>query len=71
MIERVKYMAQKGEPELARAIWEKTMKEVKSGTMGPPLTLEQVHEQYDGDFQVTPSFGLAQGLDEHGKRKFR
>ena len=71
MIERVKYMAQKGEPELARAIWEKTMKEVKSGTMGPPLTLEQVHEQYDGDFQVTPSFGLAQGLDEHGNRKFR
>ena len=71
MIERVKYMAQKGEPELARSIWEKTMKEVKSGTMGPPLTLEQVHEQYDGDFQVTPSFGLAQGLDEHGNRKFR
>ena len=71
MIRRVKYMAQKGSPELAAAIWEKTMKEVKKGTMGPPLSLDQTVDRYEGDFQVTPSFGLAQGCDEQGNPKFR
>ena len=71
MIARVKFMAQRGPPELAKAIWEKTMKEVAGGTMGPPMTLDQVVSRYKTDFQVTPSFGLAQGLDEQGKRKFR
>ena len=71
MIERVKFMAQKGDPALAKAIWEKTQKEVRKGTMGPPLTLEQVVQRYGRDFQVTPSFGLEQGVDESGAPKFR
>ena len=71
MIARVKFMAQKGPPELAKAIWEKTLKEVAGGTMGPPMTLDQVIGKYKTDFQVTPSFGLAQGLDNQGKQKFR
>ena len=71
MVERVKFMAQKGDPALAKAIWEKTQKEVRKGTMGPPLTLEQVVHKYGHDFQVTPSFGLEQGVDESGAPKFR
>ena len=46
--------------ELAQAIWDKTLKEVSQGTMGPPMTWEEV-EKYQDDFQVTPSFGLEQG----------
>jgi len=71
MIERVQFMAKKGDPALAAAIWEKTQKEVAKGTMGPPLSLEDVQKLYGKDFQITPSFGLAQGLDEQGKRKYR
>ena len=71
MIERVQYMGQKGPPELAQAIWEKTLKEVSQGTMGPPMNWEEVVEKYQDDFQITPSFGLEQGSDEHGAPKFR
>ena len=71
MIDRVEYMATKGSPELAKAIWGKTMKEVSKGTMGPPMTLDQVRTLYKDDFQVTPSFGLEQGTNEHGQPKFR
>ena len=71
MIERVQFMAEKGDPALAAAIWEKTQKEVAKGTMGPPLSLEDVQKLYGKDFQITPSFGLAQGLDEQGQRKYR
>ena len=70
MIERVRHMAQKGPPELAQAIWEKTQREVAAGTMGPALTLDQAHAKYGAEVQVTPSFGLAQGtkyrrIDDH------
>ena len=71
MIERVRFMAEKGDPELASAIWEKTKKEVLQGTMGPPMTLLEVRKLFDEDFQITPSFGLSQGRDEQGNRKFR
>ena len=71
MVERVRFMGKKGSPELARAIWEKTNKEVASGTMGPAMTWEQVSAKYGCDFQVTPSFGLAQGLAADGTSKFR
>ena len=71
MIERVEFMAKKGSPELARAIWEKTMKEVKKGTMGPPMSLEEVRKKYRDDFQVTPSFGLEQGTNDQGQPKYR
>ena len=71
MIERVEYMARKGSPQLAEAIWKKTMKEVSKGTMGPPMTLTEVRRKYADDFQITPSFGLAQGADEKGEPKYR
>eukprot|EP00435_Cladocopium_sp_Y103_P058671 s40_g20.t1 len=70
MIERVRFMGRKSDPALALAICEKTQKEVRSGTMGPALTWEQVSAEYD-HFQVTPSFGLAQGSSTDGTPKFR
>ena len=70
MIERVRHMAQKGPPEMAKAIWEKTQREVEAGTMGPAITLDQARAKYGSEVQVTPSFGLAQGtkfrrIDDH------
>ena len=38
-MDKVKRMAQAGSPELAEAIYQKTVKEVQKGTMGPPMTL--------------------------------
>ena len=71
MIRRVEYMARRGSPQLAQAIWEKTQKEVQAGTMGPAMTLEEAQSLYPGRIQVTPSFGLEQGIDASGAPKFR
>ena len=71
MMERVEYMAKKGSPQLAEAIWTKTLKEVTKGTMGPPMSWDKVKRKYKSDFQVTPSFGLEQGTNEQGLPKFR
>eukprot|EP00435_Cladocopium_sp_Y103_P060943 s2085_g22.t1 len=71
MMERVRYMAKKGTPELAKAIWEKTTKEVSKGSMSSPMTLQEVIDKYGHDFQITPSFGLEQGTDEQGQPKYR
>ena len=71
MIDRVAYMAKKGSPDLAQAIWEKTNKEIEAGTMGPALTLDEARRLYSGTLQVTPSFGLQQGFDNDGQPKYR
>ena len=71
MIRRVEKMARAGSSELACHIHEKTMKEVSKGTMGKPMTFEEVDAMFHGDFQVVPSFGLEQGLDELGRPKYR
>eukprot|EP00435_Cladocopium_sp_Y103_P034639 s1626_g9.t1 len=71
MIERVRFMAQKSSPQLQQAIWEKTQKEVKAGTMGPPMSLRQIQALYPEGFQVVPSFGLEQGESTDGSKKFR
>ena len=71
LIRRVEYMARRGSPQLAQAIWEKTQKEVRAGTMGPAMTFEEAQTLYPGRFQVTPSFGLEQGKDANGAPKFR
>ena len=55
---------------MAKAIWEKTQREIEAGTMGPAITLDQAQAKYGVEVQVTPSFGLAQGakfrrIDDH------
>ena len=71
MVERVRFMGEKGGEPLAVAIHQKTQKEVAAGTMGPPLSLKQVEQIYGTNFQVVPSFGLTQGVDSSGEPKFR
>lgn len=71
MIRRVERMATLGSAELAASIHEKTLKEVQKGTMGGPYTWEEIDLKFKGDFQVVPSFGLEQGVDEQGRPKFR
>ena len=71
MIERVKTMGRASPKDMSEAIWRKTFKEVASGTMGPPMSLEEVKQTFMGDYQIVPSFGLRQGQDESGQPKFR
>ena len=68
MINRVLTIGRASPREMAEAIWAKTLKEVKSGTMGPPISLDQVEISHD--YQVVPSFGLRQGVDETGRPKY-
>ena len=71
LIERVKFMGQKGGEALAEAIFQKTQKEVLSGTMGPARDYSYFYKKYQGVFGVVPSFGLEQGVDENGRPKYR
>lgn len=68
---RVAYMAKLGGPDLSRAIYEKTRKEVKQGTMDGPWTVEEMENKYGRYFNTIPSFGLEQGVKEDGSKKYR
>ena len=67
---RVAYMAKLGGPDLSRAIYEKTRKEVKQGTMDGPWTVEEMENKYGRYFNTIPSFGLEQGVKEDGSKKY-
>ena len=71
MIDRVKRMGRAAKPALAKAIFDKTSKEVTGGTMTGPHSLEFIRSKYGSDFQVVPSFGLEQGTDGAGAPKYR
>ena len=60
-----------GGAPLAQAVWNKTIKEVEKGTMGGPFTAEAIQERYGPTYNLVPSFGLQQGVNEEGKPKFR
>ena len=70
-LDKVKKMAESGGKGLAEAIYTKTQKEVQKGTMGPALSLEEIDKKFEGVFNVVPSFGLEQGVDEAGAKKYR
>ena len=70
-LEKVERVGRKSSRETARAVWEKTIKEVNQGSMRGPLTFEQVVSKHGPFFNVVPSFGLEQGVDESGNPKFR
>ena len=57
--------------ELQTNIYQKTLKEVQAGTMGPPMTYEEALRKHGSMLNIVPSFGLMQGTDEQGKPKFR
>ena len=71
MISRVRRMGQSADRKLNAAIYEKTQKEVTAGTTLGPFTLEDIRAKYRRDYQVVPSFGLAQGQDSQGNPKYR
>lgn len=70
-IRRVTFMAQKGSPAQAEAIYKKTIKEVAQGTMGGPFTESELAQRHGAFFDVVPSFGLEQGVKEDGTPKYR
>ena len=71
LIERVRFMGRKGGKPLAEAIFKKTAKEVASGTMGPPRSYSFYAKKYRNVFNIVPSFGLEQGVDENNAPKYR
>eukprot|EP00435_Cladocopium_sp_Y103_P045554 s1825_g13.t1 len=64
-------MARAGTPELAQAIWDKTIKEVTAGTMAGPYSSEEIVAKHGRFFNVVPSFGLQQGNASDGSVKYR
>ena len=70
-IKRVKLMAIQGGAPMARAIWEKTQKEVASGAMSGPFSHKYLLSRLGAYYNVIPSFGLEQGVDDDGVAKYR
>ena len=55
---------------MAKAIWDKTLKEVRAGTMAGPFTLKEMLDKHGQYLNLVPSFGLKQGekyrrIDDH------
>ena len=71
VIKRVKLMAEQGGTQMATAIWEKTLKELSSGAMSGPFSREDLLKMHGRYYNVVPSFGLEQGVDDAGMAKFR
>ena len=70
-IRRTKYMAELGGPEMAHAIWDKAKKEISEGSMGPSMSMAEIKAKYGESVNIIPSFGLSQGVDSGGRKKFR
>ena len=70
-IRRVEFMAGKASHCQAQAICEKTMREVSQGSMGGPFSHEELVERHGNHYNVIPSFGLEQGVNERNEPKFR
>ena len=64
-------MGRKAGPEMSEAIWRKTMKEAREGTMRGPFTHSDIVARHGRFCNVVPSFGLERGVDDKGERKFR
>eukprot|EP00435_Cladocopium_sp_Y103_P053256 s448_g17.t1 len=70
-LERIRFMAQKGSKAQAEAIYAKTLKEVQQGTMAGPYSHDDILEQFGTHYNLIPSFGLEQGVDDSGRPKYR
>ena len=71
MIRRVLRTGRSGGKAQANAIWQKTQKEVETGSMSSPLSEEELRKRHGKYFNVAPSFGLEQGVDAKGEPKSR
>lgn len=70
-LRRIARMAESSGLDTAVAIFEKTKKEVKQGTMTGPMSCQEVTDMFGKRWNLVPSFGLHQGEDEHGQPKYR
>ena len=68
---RIERMGRDSDGDLARAIYAKTLKEVKAGTMSGPYSVEEIDQKFGRRWNLVPSFGLHQGYDENGAPKYR
>ncbi len=68
---RIERMGRESDPSLAEAIFNKTLKEVKAGTMSGPFSELELDEKLGRHWNLVPSFGLHQGFDEQGAPKYR
>ena len=64
-------MATKGTSAQAQAIYAKTLKEVSKGTMSGPFSHEELVAKFGEHYNIIPSFGLEQGIDDAGQPKYR
>ena len=60
-VRKTEYMAKLGGDEMARAIWTKAQQEVKSGTMGAPLTECDASHKYGEHYMWGPMGSLSLG----------
>ena len=70
-IKRTLFMSRQGGDDMAAAIWRKAQKEIAEGSMGTFMTLEEAEARFGSFFNVIPCFGLQQGLDNAGNKKYR
>jgi len=71
MMRHVESMSRASPVAMQQAIYEKTLKEVKAGSMAGPFSIEEIKQRHGNLFNVIPSFGLAQGSDISGGTKYR
>eukprot|EP00435_Cladocopium_sp_Y103_P012194 s2155_g3.t1 len=71
VLRRVEFMSKKAGESQAKAILQKTLKEVQQGSMGGPFSHEELLERHGRFYNVIPSFGLEQGVNERNEPKFR
>ena len=63
--------SKRAEPDILMAVYLKTKKEVEvSGTMGPPLSKDQVDSKYGKHWNGVQRFGIRQGVDNDGNPKY-
>eukprot|EP00435_Cladocopium_sp_Y103_P063804 s675_g25.t1 len=70
-LRRVEFMAVQCSTTQAEAIMKKTIKEVAQGTMGGPFSHNELVQRHGKFYNVIPSFGLEQGVNEKNEPKYR
>ena len=71
MAKRIERMGRDSDSRMAEAIYAKTLKEVKAGTMSGPFSGEALTQKLGPFWNLVPSFGLHQGYDDKNEPKYR
>ena len=71
IIRKVRTDAKFNDAALLQAVYDKTAKEVQLKQMSPPMTLEEVIAKHGNLFNVAQRYGIEQGFDSKGNKKYR